>query len=230
MNNPVIYKITSPSNKVYIGQSWNIMGRVSKYKTGHCLHQPKICNSIKKYGWNSHLFEIIHELPIDIEQEVLDRYEQIYIDQYRNCNIELMNIREGGSRGKHSEETKKKLTGKKHSQETKDKLRIIATGKKLRPMTDEEKRTKSLAALGRKNSKAHVESMRKANIRDYISGKRKKVFGENHWNTVLTKNKVIEIINKYKTKKYTQKLLAQEYNISASYVSNIINNKARLNG
>ncbi len=58
-----IYKITSPSGKVYIGQTWNFNTRLRKYKSLHCSKQPKIYNSLRKYGVFSHTFEIIHELP-----------------------------------------------------------------------------------------------------------------------------------------------------------------------
>lgn len=41
----------------------------------------------------------------------------------------------------------------------------------------------------------------------------------------LTETEVMEIKNKYKTKKYTQENLANEYNISRTNISLIINNK-----
>ena len=54
-----IYKITSPSGKIYIGQSVNIKDRIKAYKCGHCKEQPFVCNSILKHGWENHKFEII---------------------------------------------------------------------------------------------------------------------------------------------------------------------------
>jgi group I intron endonuclease len=46
-----IYKLTSPSNKCYVGQTVNINKRFSEYKTfHHCKNQPKLFNSLKKYG------------------------------------------------------------------------------------------------------------------------------------------------------------------------------------
>jgi hypothetical protein len=47
-----IYKITSPSKKVYIGQSVNIEKRKYFYEIGNCKKQIKLYNSIKKYGLN----------------------------------------------------------------------------------------------------------------------------------------------------------------------------------
>ena len=45
-----IYKITNPKNKVYIGQSKDIIKRWYYYKTLHCKSQIKLYNSLLKYG------------------------------------------------------------------------------------------------------------------------------------------------------------------------------------
>lgn len=135
-----IYKITSPSNKVYIGQSWNISRRFNQYSRMNGFKTQSILyNSLKKYGLKNHNFEIICELPSDITQMVLDNYEQIYINLYRDCNLILMNIREAGSRGKHSIETKRKMSiskignkvnvGRILSCETIEKMRKAKIGK-----------------------------------------------------------------------------------------------------
>ena len=112
-----IYKISSPSNKIYIGQSSNIKKRFNNYKNLHCKGQSKLYNSLKKYGWEQHKFEIIHELPEDVTQEIVNTYEDYYLQQYKECKFDVMNIREAGSRGKDNEETKRKksisLKGKK---------------------------------------------------------------------------------------------------------------------
>lgn len=44
-----IYLIKSPTNKIYVGQSWNIEKRRNYYKNLHCKGQRKLCNSLKKY-------------------------------------------------------------------------------------------------------------------------------------------------------------------------------------
>ena len=56
-----IYKITSPSNKVYIGQSTNLEKRKDDYIKLRCDKQPKLFNSLQKYDWEQHIFEIIEE-------------------------------------------------------------------------------------------------------------------------------------------------------------------------
>jgi hypothetical protein len=59
-----IYKITSPSNKVYIGQAKNLKRRWSAY---FGIHEKiigiKIKNSLKKHGITKHKFEIIEVCP-----------------------------------------------------------------------------------------------------------------------------------------------------------------------
>jgi group I intron endonuclease len=108
-----IYKITSPTNKVYIGQSWNIGNRWNSYSRLKCKAQPKIYNSLIKYGVENHLFELVHLLPNDVSQDVLNNYEIIYWELHKDCNIEMMNLREPTSRGKLSQESKQKMRDKK---------------------------------------------------------------------------------------------------------------------
>lgn len=135
-----IYKITSPSGRVYIGQSWDTKSRWAAH--GYKNVTPKLCASFNKYGKQAHKFEIIHELPNDIDQNVLDVYEQLYIDLYRVCGINLLNIREAGSRGRHSEQTKSLIgaqskgragywTGKTLPDEVRDKIRQANIGKAI---------------------------------------------------------------------------------------------------
>lgn len=135
-----IYKVISPSGRIYVGQSWNILRRFEQYsRVNACKSQNILYNSLVKYGSQAHTFKILHELPEDITQSVLDTYEQVYIDSYKEVGLNLMNIREAGSRGKHSEETKKKIAlskignkvniGRITSDETKLKQRISKLGK-----------------------------------------------------------------------------------------------------
>lgn len=128
-----IYKIHSPSGKVYIGQSWDIITRKSSYKKCR-KKQAHLYNSINKYGWHMHSFYIIHELPEDVTQSVLDIYEQLYMDLYKSAGFELLNIREGGSRGKLSEDSKRKVSegnrGKIRSEEFKQRVSEQMKGNK----------------------------------------------------------------------------------------------------
>lgn len=105
-----IYKINSPSNKIYIGQSKNILIRRKHYRLLHCKKQVKLYNSFVKYGYENHSFELVHELPNDVEQKVLDVYEQLYMDSYKDAGFELLNLKDAGLCGRVCEESRKKIS------------------------------------------------------------------------------------------------------------------------
>lgn len=74
-----IYKIISPSGKIYIGQSKNIQDRWSDYKLPkHYKGQVRLYRSIIKYGFINHNFEIIEEC---IEED-LNKRERFWQDYY----------------------------------------------------------------------------------------------------------------------------------------------------
>jgi group I intron endonuclease len=175
-----IYKITSPSNKVYIGQSLDIERRWKDHiHENRCKHKNKLYHSFKKYGVSNHKFEIVHELPSDVEQSVLDTYEQLYMDLHRNVGMELLNLREAGSKGRPSEESKMKMSLAKkgkpawnkgltgiYTEEQRNKISESLTGRKQsaemiakrvvklkgRVFSDDHKRKISEANKGRRNS------------------------------------------------------------------------------
>ena len=54
-----VYKITSPSSRIYVGQSINIEKRFNQYeKKQNVSEQKKLYNSFLKYGVENHIFEI----------------------------------------------------------------------------------------------------------------------------------------------------------------------------
>ena len=77
-----IYKISNPKGKIYIGRSVNIYKRWYSYKNLHCSSQPKIYNSLKKYGVSSHNFEVL----IECNAIELDDLELFFIDLYNSTN------------------------------------------------------------------------------------------------------------------------------------------------
>lgn len=123
----IIYKITSPSNRIYIGQTITSLEKRWKehiedanrtYKN-HC----KVLNkAIRKYGNKNFILEIIEEC----RDEDLDLKEIEYIEKYKSQIPNGMNIKLGGSSGKHHETTKKQISnslkGRIVSLETKEKL------------------------------------------------------------------------------------------------------------
>lgn len=122
-----IYKITSPSGRIYIGQSIDIYDRWKDYKCLNCKSQIKLYNSFNKYTLNNHTFEIIEECE-DSELNNRERYYQEFydcIEKGLNCKYQESDDKSG----KWSEEVKEKMRnssiGKKHTEETKLKLSII---------------------------------------------------------------------------------------------------------
>lgn len=162
--NPIcgIYKITSPTGRIYIGQSRNIQHRKADYKCLHnCNEQRKLYNSFLKYGFLNHHFEVIHVcLP-----EELNPLEQQYITLFDSTDSKNgLNIRYGGLGRSLSPETRKRIsianTGKRPSEETRLKQSLAKKGKapwnkgktdlpKRGPRSEETRRKISLANRGR---------------------------------------------------------------------------------
>lgn len=162
-----IYKITSPSGKVYIGQSTNVKKRISYYRKHGCNRQPKLFASLEKHGFLNHGFELIHELPIDIEKDIINEYERLYIDLYKTAGAELLNLTDGGEGQLNpSESTRQKLKlirkGMKHTPEA---LLKMSQASKCRKHTDEHKKWLSEKFKGRtspmKGKKHKQESIEK---------------------------------------------------------------------
>lgn len=128
-----IYKITSPSNRIYIGQSVNINRRFKEYlKLNNCKGQIKLYNSFNKYGVDNHKFEIItlcyKEQLNEFERDFQEAYDVIDKDTGLNCKLTETNDKSGII----SIDTRLKMRnlrlGKKASKETKNKM-IINNGK-----------------------------------------------------------------------------------------------------
>jgi group I intron endonuclease len=127
-----IYKITSPSGKIYIGQSININKRFNIYNLLHCKTQIKLYNSLKKYGYKNHIFKIIEECTL----EQLNERERYYQDYYNVTGKKGLNCKLTGTNdksGKLSIETCVKISnsnkGKPQSKETCIKKSKLAKGK-----------------------------------------------------------------------------------------------------
>jgi group I intron endonuclease len=102
-----IYMITSPTDRIYIGQSIDIKRRTNRYKRCDCGEQRFLHNSILKHGWSAHTLTIIEEC----NREDLNRLEKYYIEVYDSLNSsDGMNLREGGDCSKMSEESKLKMS------------------------------------------------------------------------------------------------------------------------
>lgn len=105
-----VYKITSPTGKVYIGSSKNIVRRFYLYKILRCPGQLKLYHSLVKHGVQSHTFEIVCECRLEdlLKQEAY--YGNLYnvLDNESGLNLRIPLL--GEEYRAVSEETLKKLS------------------------------------------------------------------------------------------------------------------------
>lgn len=145
-----IYKITNPNGLIYIGQSSDIEKRFKQYKRYACQSQTKLYNSLKKYGYEAHKFEVICECSIDNINEL----EKYYGDLYE-CIVNGLNLKEcGGNRQPMSEETKKRMSKPRNLTEEQrivlsNRMKVLHKGVKK---SDECKRKVSESKIGVKRS------------------------------------------------------------------------------
>jgi group I intron endonuclease len=91
-----IYKITSPNNKIYIGQTLNWYKRKSDYKYKKFKQQIKLWNNCSFYNWSPEdTFEIIEECLCGYKKEFLNEREKFWISFYNSFKNGL-NCNEGG--------------------------------------------------------------------------------------------------------------------------------------
>lgn len=186
-NKGVIYKITSPTGSIYIGQSSKILARLNRYKSHDCIGQPKLYNSLEKYGFNTHSFDIIDSCNIHCKN-LLNILEFYWIKEYdsknnglnctdggdctgRDCKITTRIKISNANMGKtawnkgvaFSEEVKSRMSesakGKTLSNETKKKMSEIRKGRKGKPVSNEAKIKMSVAKKGKKLTEEHKLNM-----------------------------------------------------------------------
>lgn len=132
-----IYKIVSPSGRIYIGQSINIEARFLKYKRLGCKRQLLLYNSFLKYGVAEHSLSIIESCTVD---DLNDR-EIFYINMYQTFNSDFgLNLKAGGLRGGHSDVSKAKI-GKAH------KGKFVSNESRNKMSIAQRKRSKEISAL-----------------------------------------------------------------------------------
>jgi group I intron endonuclease len=164
-----IYKITSPTDKIYIGQSKDIIKRIETYRNVRCVTQIRLYRSIIKYGWEAHKFEVIHECNGSELNELEKHYIKLY-DCFDTPNG--LNLTTGGDSPIVSEETKLKIglaskgrvpynKNKSLSEKTKEKLSLSHIGliphNKGKKTSLEIKQTQSKSHLGNRSKMGSYE-------------------------------------------------------------------------
>jgi hypothetical protein len=114
---------------------------------------------------------------LDVSQEILNEYETLYYQSYIDAGYVLLNIRETGSNGKASKETK-------------DKMRLARKGKKI---SEEVRKNMSKGQIGNKNwlGKKHTEET-KDKIREKLKGNKNflgKTVSDEHRKKISDANK-----------------------------------------
>lgn len=164
-----VYVHTNKTNgKKYVGQTcqyppekrWGVNG--VGYK-----HNEYFYRSIKKYGWDNFKHEIIDK---NLTLEEADELEEFLINKFDTLNRKNgYNFRHGGSKGKHSDETKAKL---KKSWEHRDRV-----------MPEQTKNALIKANTGRHVSdetKKKISEAQKGKPRYYIRGKNNPNYGKKY--------------------------------------------------
>lgn len=157
-----IYKITSPSGRVYIGLTSVEKLRKNCYKYASCKQQPIIYRSILKYGWGNHEYSIIDSFVSTLD--FANGKEMFWIRSYMS-NIHKypeqkgMNLNDGGGTNigfLHSKESKIKMSangsGYKWTKAAREKFSELKKGFNSYWPTEETKKKMSLASKGRKLS------------------------------------------------------------------------------
>lgn len=155
-----IYKIISPNNRIYVGQSVNIEKRFKEYKSNNVKtkRQPKLWRSFEKYGVDNHIFQVI-EICQYIE---LTEREGYYQDKYNSINegLNCIRVSTNDNTGYVSDETKEKirksLTGFKQSKEQCEKKSKQMIGNKYRLNKPKEECEKLKISKTMKSKKINV--------------------------------------------------------------------------
>ena len=177
-----IYKITSPTGKIYIGQSGNIEQRFYFYKKGkNYKTQTRLKHSIEKHGIENHLFEIIQICTLE-ELNTQERYYQDFFDVLGTNGLNCRLQQSDGKTGKNSAESNKKrsesMKGKNKGPrpDVSEKNKLIHKGKtiseehkqqisnKLKGKTFSEERNRKISetSKGKQKSEQHRKNISEA--------------------------------------------------------------------
>jgi len=175
--------LTSPVEKSYIGQTIHpieVRFQQHQRKSSNCV---AIYNAIQKYGW-----ENIEKNWYEVPDEDLNKHEELMIEVLGTLSPGGYNLKEGGSNGKLSEETRQKISeaqrgekgnmyGKTRSDDTKQKISEASRGEKHhmygKTHSEEVKQKMSEAQLGKTLSKEHRQKLSEAR-----RGKKNHMFGK----------------------------------------------------
>lgn len=228
MNNlAYIYKITSPSQKIYIGSTIKINARKSKYRHLRCQAQTKLYNSLKKYGFENHKFEIIHIC----DKESRNKYEFEYGKMFDVLGEDGLNLclpKYDDTYKNITEETKRKISlsqkGKVISEEQRQVLSQKGKeywSKNTHPRKNNEPWNKGKEFLkGELNPMYGVKRSEEWKAKHRLLAKQNAAKGENHKSSKIVLNLQNGIFN------YSIKEASEMYNYNYSTLKNMLNSNA----
>ena len=215
-----VYKHTSPSEKIYIGQTKR--NPKLRWKNGEGYkHNQHFYNAIQKYGWDNFKHEIVCSDLTDKEADWLEKY---LISYYNSSNRNYgYNIEGGGNNNKIiSDETKSKQS-KAHIGQV--------SGMKGKKQSDEAKEKISVAHKGKHKTEEWKENMKNKMLQIWIERK------ENDWKMPESAKEKISVARKGKPSSHRKPIkindivynslssAAKALNISASHLCGIIKGK-----
>lgn len=132
-----VYAILNPKSQIYIGSSNNIERRFYQYKGLYENNQPKLFNSLKKYGPENHYYFVIEYCELEDLLKKEREWGEYFNSLDRKSGLNLMLPGYDDIKTVMSEETKAKI-GKAHkgkvlSKEHKTALLSSVKGKKQTP-------------------------------------------------------------------------------------------------
>ena len=169
------------NNKVYVGQTWSTLKARGNSGYGYAK-SPHLNNAIKKYGWGNFYYEF---LTMTHTQQIADYWEQYFIDHFNSNNRKYgYNLKLAGSHGKHSENSKNKMSksmmgnknslGKNTYKRSEDHKRKLSEAAKKRKHSEETKRKISESGRGKimsEETKIKISEAQKGKPRSYLNRK-----------------------------------------------------------
>lgn len=221
--NWVIYKLESPSGKVYIGKTCNFKERIRMYKNLFCKSQKLLYKSLLKYGLENHKIEFLSYLYGDNYDS--SKEEIRYISEFKTNRTKYkdgigLNLSDGGEGvvGRiYTQEEKDKMKGRKHSIETRIKISEVQKGR-ISPMKGKKVLNPEIGkkiALSKIGKKLVVTKKRTSEMKEHQRKLKISLSGK----TIVQCNFDGSIIKEFPAKR----IAAKELGISRTTIKDILN-------